>query len=512
MANNIRWQFFVKWNNISFTEETSRVISIDYDAKMAKPGANAISSSGMVSRINVSLANFDGRYSSNNPNGFVYTSSGSYGKYLNREVYLDVSIDGGSNYFRIFSGVIVDIAESAPKPRQPSLANIVCHDYSALYMNRRVSTTIESFASLYNNTSTEKDVIEQFLSDVGLTSSNWSLDSGIFIIPFAWMDDESVIEEVWSIANACGGWFYNDIWDTSQPKFVYKNASHWNSQTISTNNPNNVFVRSSGHFTDLEMNYDFAHLFKTVTTEWAGRKIDAEDVIWEPENRIVVPANGTKTITAKFQYPIYQITTLDYGATTNGGLDISASVSHALGTEYAQSVDITFTNTHTTYAAVLRDVKLSGKAVIGGPDGETKTQSSHSYWDTHAEKNKSIRSNIWIQTEAHSNTLSKMYGNIHEAPAAYYSLKGIQGDPRRKLGQKVRIYDDATFDTTNEVGYIVELTARISKSGFRQDIVVVDSETLYDYIDSDPGYFIIDTNRISVDSSDSSTNRGRLFY
>lgn len=512
MANDIRWQFYVKWNNTTFIEESDRVISIDYDAKMAKPGANAVGGSGMISKIDVALANYDGRYSTNNPSGYVYLNSGSFGKYLNREVYLNVSIDGGSNYFRIFSGVIIDITESTPKPRQPSVATVTCHDYSALYINRRLSTTQEAFVALHTSTSTEAEIVAQFLSDAGLTSSNWSIDDGIFVIPFAWMDDESIIEEVWSIANACGGWFYNDIWNTSQPYFVYKNAFHWNDESISTSAPNNVFNRASGHFTDLDLSYNFEHLFKTVTVEWSGRKIDSVDTIWEPEERIVVPANSTKVITARFQYPVYEITSLDYGAATNGGIDITSAVSCSYGTKYAQTVEITFTNTHTTYAAVLKDVKMTGKAVVGGPDGETKTESSHSYWSTHSEKNKALRTNIWVQTEVHSDTLSKMYANIHEAPAAYYSIKGIQGDPRRKLGQKIRIYDDTAFDTSNEVAYIVELSARISKSGFRQNIVAVDAEVLYDYIDSDPGYFVIGTNRISTNSSDSGTNRGRLFY
>lgn len=512
MANNVRWQFYVKWDDVSFVEETDRIISIDYDTKMAKPGANTVGGSGIVSRINVNLANYDGRYSTNKPSGYIYTHTGSFGKYLNREVYLNVSIDGGSNYFRIFSGVIVDISEETPKPRQPSIAVMVCHDYSALYLNRRVSTTQEALRSLHFNISTESEVIKQFLSDVGLTLSNYDVDSGIFVIPFAWMDDESVIEEVWSIASACGGWFYNDIWDESQPKFVYKNAYHWNGESISTSAPNNVFNRSNGDFTDLSVSYNFDQLFKDVTVEWAGRKINAEDVIWEPENRIIVPANGTKTVTARFQYPVYSITGLSFGASTSGGIDITSAVSCAYGTKYAQTVDITFTNSHTTYAAVLKDVKLSGKPVTGGPDGENKSESSHSYWSDHAEKNKALRTNIWIQTDVHSSVLSQMYSSIHGAPAAYYSLKGLAGDPRRKLGQKIRIYDDTAFDASNEVGYIVELSARISKSGFRQNIVVIDSEVLYDYIDTDPGYFVIGTNRISTTSGDSGSNRGRLFY
>ncbi|HHY54099.1 MAG TPA: hypothetical protein GYA08_01555 [Chloroflexi bacterium] len=37
-----------------------------------------------------------------------------------------------------------------------------------------------------------------------------TIDSGIFPIRYVWLDDESVLDQVWELVAACGGWFYCD--------------------------------------------------------------------------------------------------------------------------------------------------------------------------------------------------------------------------------------------------------------------------------------------------------------
>ena len=517
-TRDIRWQLYIKWDGSNYVDESSRLISATGNYAINAPGTPTVAGSGIISQCTLMLGNHDGRYSTNNAAGYVYLNGGSFGKYHHREMYLNVSIDGGSNYHRVFSGVIVEINEIAPTPGEAGTVAIDCRDYSELFLNTRVSTPTNAVVSLYTGDSTESDVIEAFMGQdgIGLTTGGGglTLDAGMFVVPFAWMDDESPIEECWNVASAAGGWFYADVWSESQPAFVYRNAQHWVTAAISTSAPDNELRRENGDYRQLQVKYDHSELYRDVTVEWSARKVGSTDTVWEPEEPIIVPASSSKTVTATFRTPVYDIETLTYSAATSGGIDISGSVSHALGTEYAQRVDVTFTNAHATYAAILKNVVMTGKPIEGGPDGEITTESSHAHWAdvTTGLKKRAIRSSLWVQTETHADVLSQMLADVHEAPAAVYTITGVLGDPQRKLGQKLRLYDDTAFDTANEKAYITSLDFSLGLTGYMQNITAIDSEVMYAYTESDPGYFVIDTNRISINSGDAGSNRGRLFY
>lgn len=523
-TRDIRWQVGIRWDGSSYTDESDRLITATMNYQVSAPGTPTVSGGGIVSQCTLILNNNDRRYSSNNPDSDLYAYT-NYGEYHHREMYVNVSIDGGSNYYRRFSGVIAQITEVTPTPFEAGTVTIDCRDYSELFLNTRSSTTMADMVDLYESGATEVDVITQFLSDVGLSSSNFAFatgtagagERGTFVVPLAWMDDESPIEECWAVAAACGGWFYNDVWSTAQPYFRYKNASHWALASISTSAPDNELRRENSDYAGLQITYDHNELFKEVTVEYSARKVGSADIIWEPENPIIVPAGGTKTVTAVFRTPVYAILSLSYSAATAGGIDISAAVSDDLGsaTAYAQRVELTFTNSHATYAAVLKNVVMTGKPVEGGPEGERTQESTHSYWTgrTFGLKKRAIRSNVWLQTETQADVLANMLVDVHEQPAAVYTLAGLLGDPLRKLGQKIRIYDDTAFDTANEKAYIVSLDESVGRNGYRQNIVAMDSEAIgYRYAETDPTYFVLGTNRISTSAADAGSNRGLCFY
>lgn len=513
-TRDVRWELYIEWDGTNPVDESSRLLSATGNYRINAPGTPTISGGGIVSQCTLILNNYDRRYSTNNAEGYIYNHGSSFGKYHHKEMYLNVSIDGGSNYYRIFSGVVVEINEIAPTVGEAGTVAIDCRDYSELYLDQRASTATADMLTLYNGDSTESDVIEQFLTDMGLGGGSLTLDAGMFSVPVAWMDDESPIEECWNVAAAAGGWFYADTWEEAQPAFVYRNAQHWVTAAISTSNPDNELHRDAGDFQQLQVKYDHSELYRDVTVEWASRKVASTDTIWEPEDAIIIPADSEKTVTATFRTPVYDIETLTYSAATAGGIDISADVSAVLGTEYAQRVDITWTNAHTTYAAILKNVIMTGKPIEGGPDGESTTESSHTYWSgvTSGLKKRALRSNVWVQTETHAEVLSQMLADIHEQPAAMYTITGVKGDPERKLGQKLRLYDDTAFDTANEKMYIIGLDFSLGLSGYMQNITAIDSEVMYAYTETDPAYFVMGTNRISINSGDAGTNRGRLFY
>ena len=204
---------------------------------------SAISGRGIVSECTLSLDNADNRFSAGNSGGALYSDLVSGGAWQ-RPMYFNVSIDGGSNYYRVFTGIIKIPRESGVTTASTNVVTVTCRGKEDLYLNKRVSTTQTQFAAWVDDNPTEAEVITQFMSDAGYSMNASYVDTGMFTVPFAWMDDESTIEECWALAAACGGRFYYDV---RNDEFVYENAGHWLKSphtTVSTSGPDNSLTRA----------------------------------------------------------------------------------------------------------------------------------------------------------------------------------------------------------------------------------------------------------------------------
>ena len=98
-------RFWVDWDfNGSYTEETTYLISASGDMRLVPPGAGLVNASGIISQMTVRLRNSAGRYSPQRTDGALYADIRD-GKSYHAPCYLEVTIDGGSNYSRVFTGV-----------------------------------------------------------------------------------------------------------------------------------------------------------------------------------------------------------------------------------------------------------------------------------------------------------------------------------------------------------------------------------------------------------------------
>lgn len=112
------------------------------------------------------------------------------------------------------------------------------------------------------------------------------------------MDDESVMEELWALAAACGGNIYSD----ASGQLIYDDTQTWLLNSI--NNKTATFTRSN--YTDLKLRYGDSDLYSTTVVEASPRRDFGENsVLWEPDETISVPANNTRAITAKLRQPAY---------------------------------------------------------------------------------------------------------------------------------------------------------------------------------------------------------------
>lgn len=505
MPRTITWDLRIDWNfDGSYTDESARLIAANGRMALAAPESSISSPRGTVDQCTLTLNNYDGRYSPLNTSGALYSSL-QLGKAYHAPMYLRVSIDGGSNYYRVFTGVIKIPKEGPPYPNVGATVDIDCRSRDEILLNKRISTTLAVFQAMHDGGYTESQIIEQFLDDAGLSSGDYTLDSGLFVVPWAWLDDESPIEDIWQLAAACGGRFYCD----ADGEFRYENMTHW---LMSPHTTSQETLTKASYGQMVGPTYDDRELYNAVTVVASPREQLESGTLWAADATVVVPANSSKTIVAKLRQPAYAIEGAEYTAVSGGGRNMDADVSIVL-TSYAQRVELAITNANSTYAVELVSLSVVGIPVSGAPTIEETRESILTFWTSlpaaRPGRTKLMRGNAYLQTQTQAEVLAEFLRDRYQLPRLSWQLKNVPGDPERRLGDRVTV-GNADAMSSNRDGFLTTIVWRLSNKGFVQDLDVIDAGSnaegtgLFPY----DSYFVIGTNTLG--SGGGST--ARLFY
>lgn len=496
VGRQIAARLTIAWDGTNFIDETAYLVTAQGESKLTPPGAAIVATKGIVDRMTLSLYNpLDAvtgrRYSPLNEDGPLYTYLVDGGSF-HRPVRFDVSINDGA-FERVFTGIIKIPTEGAPTLKNAATVNVECRSVDEELLQLKISTDIATFKAQVDVGANEAQLIIDILEDptVGMSPSDYTLDSGLFSIPFCWLDDESVLDELWQLAAATGGRFYAD----RNGKLVYENMQHWLFHA-----PGETFDRST--YADLKMCYNDADLYSVTTVEAAPRRLGATIVLWEPDELIQVPAGGVRTVTAKLKQPAYQVDAITFQARTSAGWNISADVT-LTHVDYAQRIELSFTNANTTYAAAIDAMQITGIPVLGAPTIEEKAESSNAFWAARVGRNRSVRGNVYVQARAQANALAEFLRDVQELPRLEYTMSGTLGVPTRELGDLVTIADDLVMSTAR-AAYLTAISWSFGKEGYRQTLTAVDAANVFKY--SLAEYFIINT-----DTLESSVGK-RVFY
>lgn len=479
--SNVYARVQVAWDGSNLTDETGNLIRANGSARFGPPGEAILSGRGLVDEMTVTLRNAAGRYSPLLTTGGLYAYI-SGGGYYQKPITFAVSIDGGSNYTTIFTGVVKSLQESGTSSKAAPEVTLTCRSADDRALQRKYTSTRAGMAQRFDEGWTESEIMAAFLNAIGYDSGDYTLDPGLWIIPWSWTDDESVLEEMWQLAAACGGRFYCG----PDGKFIYENATHWLSHSASAET-----IGTNG-FRALRVRYDDANLFNSVTVEVAPRQIEASDVLWEPDEDIVIPAGSTKNVVAKLRTPAYSIDATTWTAATAGGIDITDDVSLS-ATQYAQRLTLAFTNGNATYAAHIRGLQIIGRAVVGAPSVEETATSADAFWTGRVGRNRSLRGNPYIQSRPQGAMLAAMLCDWQDTPRLTFQLSGCPGKPTRALGQRITV-SDANSLSANRDAFITGLSWRYGREGFLQDIEAVDATSYY----PNAAYFVIGTNKLGA--------------
>ena len=503
MAIQVLWQLYIAWNGSTYVDESSRLLRANGEYALVAPQDGFTGGRGIISSMSLTLENTDGRYSPFNTSSAIYSSIQD-GKAYHAPCYLNVSINNGTNYYRVFTGVIKYPQPSGATTKDISYIDIECRGMEERYLQNKQTTTLSDFQSYHDSNYDEATIIEDWLLNIGVSSGDIIFDSGLNTIPWAWLDDESPVEEAWKLAAACGGRFYAN----NDGDFVYESPTHWLTNTRSKTSQETI---DTGDFERLEIEYDDKDLFSSVLVEASPREMIQPDTLWQPDETIVVPADSTRLLTIRLRQPAYIINDVTFSAQSAGGTDITSSVS-ITQTNYAQRIDLSITNAHTTHAAFLRPFSVTGRSVDGSATIEEERNSADhgtngTYFSTRGSRQKSIRGNPYVQSRAQAATIAEYLMRQAEKPRITYRCFGVLGNPQRRLSDMVTL-NDASLMSSSRSALISSVRWKLDGKGYKQDLILIDKTDLYPYQSTSPGYFVIGTNKLG--SADAS--RGRLFF
>lgn len=147
MARQVRYKLLIDWDrNGTFTDESSYLISASGNMSYAPLNKAVLDGRGVVDTMSLTLRNNDGRFSSLNSAGPLYAWLGNGGGYR-APVRFEVSIDGGANYTRIFTGVAKAPTERTATPRGIRQVTLLCRSREELLLQARASTPLANLVA-----------------------------------------------------------------------------------------------------------------------------------------------------------------------------------------------------------------------------------------------------------------------------------------------------------------------------------------------------------------------------
>ena len=490
IARSVQFRVWFDWDiDGTFTDEAAYLISAEGSTSYAPLYKSLLDGKGVVDSCTITLRNNTGRFSSRNSTAALYADLSDGGGYR-IPVQITVSIDGGNNFYAVFTGVTKAPVERTATTRSMRTVTIACRSNEELLLQARLSTLQSNMVAYHDNAYSEAQIIEAWLVALGYSSGDYAIDPGMYTIPWAWLDDESPLEDIWMLASAAGGRFYAN----ASGVFCYECASHYlaNAHTVVADS------LTRDDYADIELEWQDADLYSRIVLETAPRQEGAVAVVWEPDDAIVIPAGGSKTITARFRQPVSTITDLAWKAKSSASQDITSSVTLAEPSYYAQRVELTWSNAHATRAAYLYGVKLSGTPLVGGPTQEVGVDygdAAPKYWTDRGPRVKSLRGNPYIQTRSQAQSLASFLFHQCREPRLRVTLRGAPGQPWYKLGDRLSVTDSLLMSAATEI-MIDRIAWRLGANGFAQDISGVDvTGGLYNKTD----YFQLDVDALIAD-------------
>lgn len=469
------------------TDETTRLQSANWDRYIDLDALTSGRGGGTVAQMQIVLNNAAQRFSPLNTGGALYASlsadtttaggeSVRYPTMWQTPVRLSMGFyDSGAGHERIvvFSGVIDAVSEGYGV--SGDMVQLTCLDRGALLLEKKASTTIrqDGIGGWTGNTDAW---IRYLVSTLGGITTGATIDRGLHVIKYLWLDDEGLWKEAQMAAGAEAGSVYFD--ETGVPYF--RNATWWLTATDSTTSQATF---TTARLQNLMPGYDYKNLATGAIVQYQPRAHGGEQTIWRRDG-IVIPPTG-ETIEARFSYPVLSITAPakpdDWYPVASGGMDVSSAVNVSIpaATTYAQRAQLEFTNT-SNQTAFVPAMKLRGMVLAGGPQEELEQNVAVPLVP---ENQKTISGNPYIQTNAQAELLASLAAYRSSYPRLTYEINGAPALPWLQLGDMITI-DTSEPVTDDRYAIVTKLSFSWQPEGvFLMNVTAVDKAALFEYDD-----------------------------
>ena len=477
----------IDWTNAggNGSDESNRLEEVSGDESLSPPDEAIFGESGYIPQISFSLINNDGRFSPNNSSSPIYANI-TNGNFFQKKVILKVTINGTE--IVVFRGIIKSFEENFGTYKNNNTVKIVCRGQEDLYKNYGLSSTLSSSRTSFLTQQDESQIIKSILGFAGIDEANMALDKGLFIIPYFWLDNDSPIEDCWSIASACGGRFF---YNSEDEKFYYKNAFYYGSLGVSQE----TFTESNVGSASFEgMDKD---LIEKVKVTSRNRRISKVDEIWSNEEIFSINPTKTINITAELSNPLIAYTGYEFRPTTFSGFPLTEVTLST--TNYSNKIVITITNLNTNNVAYVKYLKLFGQILEPSETIKYERESTSNFWNSRTGSEKNLSSSPYIQTYAQAKAIGDIIFDRQTKYNAVLKVNSYLGNKFLRVGNRV------TVNIPNRaVGefFIVKCDWSINSGGLRQNFELLSFSGVYGQ--SPDSYFIIGTNR--------SADNKKLFY
>lgn len=429
------------WNKYIFSDESDYVTQLNYQQEFNMPLGGLIQSLGDI-QLDNTTKRFTPDYMGGN--GELFTSV-----YKSRRPLI---LNAGFNYNGVdnMEPQLVGLTNKPPAidTRQAS-ADFNFTDFIDYISNKYVDET-----AMYTGYRSDQ-LIEQVLLDLGFATAQYSLDTGINVIPFAYFPAGSkfggIVNDIVQAENAH---MYQDV----NGVIRFENRQHWNNAPytyVQRNITTSMVIEASSPSND--------HIINTVEINSTPYNKQATAEIYSSAEAINLDI-GANDVFINFENPVLQASTPVFTANTQpdgAGTDITSNVSITSEYVFAQAAKYRFVNNSGT-AGYITSLTVDGREATPTATPiyyRTKDDSSVTAYDERA----ITISNNYIQSLDWAKSFSALILNDFSDPDKLQTLT-IRAIPGLKIsdliswqGRNWRIYGIKT--TMNpSVGFIQELS------------------------------------------------------
>jgi hypothetical protein len=475
----------VNWSKDGSTwvDESERLISLAGKMALALPWRAAGGGGDQDAwTMTAEMRNDGDRYSALNAGSPIYSAiqdNKGHGIPIRFSVGLDDGAGTGNfAYTRQFTGLIDQIAVTSTVNNRASFA---CLDNSLALAQNKEATT------LYTD-QTASEWIAKLAGDAGITTLD--LDAGIFPIPFLWMSGENIWPEMIKVARAEGGNIFFDVGGT----LVYENMEAFSLDARHTISQGTITLDRAR---DIAPAFSWKDAYNEVAVEYQPRSERGRQIVYESDRAIRLLPGQTQTVPCLLRYPCAAIfdpvAGTDFQCRTETGQDAADDVDMTVLANYAQRVDLEFTNNSSYRLAYVHRLKIRGKPVMGYQSQRLEIAMDDAAIGTDVPKVLPIADNEYLQTHSQANAVGSQVADAVKTARLTYKATDIPGIPGWQPGDLVTVVEAGSG--IDDAAFITAINWRFGGGAFRfTQLEAIDAAGWHGYSDDADGYFLLGTD------------------